>query len=142
MYVPTEFVWNDKMTTGVPDIDVQHKYLINFINELGYSIRKNYSPEDIVKVLKVMKFYVDWHFAKEEECMERYHCAVAEKNRKAHAVFAEKLHEHQKEYENSGGSSELAHRIHEDLANWIVNHITALDTQLYPYTGQTTPQAT
>ncbi len=142
MYVPREFAWNDEMTTGVSEIDVQHKYLVNFINELGYSINKSHDPEDVVKVLKVMKFYAEWHFGKEEECMQRYHCAIANKNKKAHTVFVEKLLEHQKEYEKSGGSSELAHRIHEDLANWIINHIMTLDTQLYPYTRQTTVQET
>jgi hemerythrin len=142
MYVPRVFKWNDGMATGLPEIDDQHKYLINFINELGYSINKNYDPDDIVKVLKVMKFYAEWHFEKEEECMERYHCAFAGKNKKAHMVFTEKLLEHQKEYEKSGGSSELAHRIHEDLANWIEHHIMALDARLYSYTKPATPLET
>lgn len=135
MYTPKRITWRDEMTTGVVDLDAQHKYLIDIFNDLGYSIqRKNYNADDIDKVLKVMKYYAEWHFGKEEECMLRYRCPAAEKNNKAHAVFIEKLHGYQKEFDQSGGSIELATRIHEELTTWIVNHIMVVDTQLYPYT--------
>jgi len=133
MYIPKVLVWKDEMTTGVVEIDAQHKYLIDFFNDLGHSIQKRYDSEDVSKVLKVMKFYAEWHFGKEEECMAHYHCPAAQKNSKAHVVFVEKLHEFQKEFERSGGSIELAANIHEELTNWIVNHIMVVDTQLYPY---------
>ena len=62
--------------------------------------------------------------------MARFICPAADRNAKAHAVFMEKLAGYQKEYGQSGGSVELALRIHEDLASWIANHILAVDTQL------------
>jgi len=99
MYTPKEIYWRDEMTTGVVELDAQHKYLIDTFNDLGHSIGGRYDPENITKVLKVMKFYVEWHFGKEEECMARFHCPVAEKNSKAHLVFVEKLHNYQKEFE-------------------------------------------
>lgn len=132
MYRPKELVWKDEMTTGVVELDAQHKYLIDFFNDLGYSIQKRYDPEDITKVLKVMKYYVEWHFQKEEECMLRYRCPVAADNQKAHMVFIRKFRDFQKEYEVSGGSIELAIRIYEELSDWIVNHIMVVDTKLAP----------
>lgn len=134
MYTRRELFWRDEMTTGVVEIDAQHKYLIDFFNDLGHSITKKYDPEDISKVLKVVKYYAEWHFKMEEACMVRYHCPVGDKNAKAHAAFAEKFQKYQMEYEQSGGSNELATRIHADLADWIVNHIMVVDTQLYPCT--------
>ena len=130
MYKPKELSWRDEMTTGVVELDAQHKYLIDFFNDLGYSIQKRYDPEDITKALKVMKYYAEWHFHKEEECMLRYHCPVAEVNQKAHMVFIRKFHDFQKEYEASGGSIELATRIYEELSDWIINHIMVVDTKL------------
>jgi hemerythrin-like metal-binding protein len=138
MYIPTEFTWKDTMATGVSEIDSQHKYLINFINELGYSINKKYDSKDIAGVLKVMKFYAGQHFGKEEECMARYQCPIAGTNEKAHAAFVKKLQEYQKEYELSGGSNELAVRIHKALTDWTMNHIMKIDTRLFPYTQSTT----
>lgn len=142
MYIPNTLTWKDTMTTGVPEIDSQHKYLINFINELGYSINKKHNPDDIAGVLQVMKFYVGQHFGKEEECMARLQCPIARVNQNAHAIFVEKLQEYQKEYERSGGSSELAIKIHETLTDWTVNHIMTIDVQLYPYTQSTTSAQT
>ncbi len=132
MYIPKRLVWNDGMTTGDTEVDAQHKYLIDFFNDLGKSIRKEYALKDIEKVLKVMKFYAAWHFGKEEGCMERHHCPIAGKNLKAHAVFMQKFFDYQKEYEKTGGSMELAFKIHEELSDWIVDHIMVVDKQLYP----------
>src|SRR5512138_3737270 len=106
MYTPKELMWRDEMTTGIVEIDAQHKYLIDTFNDLGHSILGKYDPEDITKVLKMMKFYVEWHFNREEECMARLHCPVGEKNLKAHAVFTKKLRAYQKEFEQTGGSHE------------------------------------
>lgn len=130
MYTPKVLQWRDEMTTGVVELDAQHKYLIDFFNDLGHGILKRYDPEDISKVLKVMKYYAEWHFKKEEECMARYVCPAADRNAKAHLVFMEKLSEYQREYEQSGGSVKLALHIHEDLAAWIMNHILVVDTSL------------
>ena len=130
MYLPKELYWRDEMTTGIVELDAQHKYLIDTFNDLGHSITGRYDAEDINKVLKMMKFFVEMHFSKEEECMERYHCPFAEKNVKAHAVFTQKLRGYQKEFEQTGGSLELAIKIHQELTDWIVNHILAVDTKL------------
>lgn len=130
MYTPKELLWRDEMTTGVVELDAQHKYLIDFFNDLGYSIKRKFDPVDISKVLKVMKYYAEWHFHQEEECMLRYHCPVAEKNIKAHAVFMDKFIEYQREYEQSGGSVDLAVKIHKELSDWIMNHIMIVDTEL------------
>jgi hemerythrin-like metal-binding protein len=73
-----------------------------------------------------------WHFAKEEGCMESYHCPAAKINKIAHEVFIEKTNKYQKEHEVSGGSTELALHIHTELSDWIINHILAVDGQLYP----------
>ena len=132
MYTPKRLVWNDEMSTGDKEIDAQHKYLIDFFNDLGKSITKEYTLDDIGKVLKVMKFYAAWHFGKEEICMEQYQCPAAEKNLKAHTVFLQKFREYQKEYEEADGSRNLALKIHEELTDWIVNHIMVVDKQLYP----------
>ena len=132
MYTPKRLVWDDGMSTGDDEIDDQHKYLINFFNDLAKSITREYALDDIGKVLKVLKFYAAWHFGKEEICMEQYHCPAAEKNLKAHTVFLQKFRGYQEEYEKSGGSMELALKIHDELSDWIVNHIMIVDKQLYP----------
>jgi len=70
--------------------------------------------------------------------MARHHCPVAGINQKEHAIFVEKLQDYQKEYEQSGGSGELAVKIHQALTDWTVNHIMTVDVQMYPYAQSTT----
>jgi hemerythrin len=36
------------------------------------------------------------------------------------------------EYQQTGGTDELAVKIHESLSDWFVNHVTAVDTKLHP----------
>jgi hemerythrin len=131
MYNPRKLTWDDALTTGNMEIDAQHKFLIDTFNELGDAIQQGSGMDNISKILGVLRYYADWHFGKEEECMESYGCPAAKINKIAHQVFIEKSGRYQKEYESSGSSNELALHIHAELSDWIVNHILAVDGQLY-----------
>jgi len=131
MYNPRRLAWDDALTTGDMEIDVQHKFLIDTFNDLGDAIQHGAGMGSINKILGVLRHYADWHFGKEEDCMERYHCSAANINKIAHEVFIEKTTNYQKEYELSGDSNELALKIHAELSDWIVNHIMAIDGTLY-----------
>jgi hemerythrin len=67
-----------------------------------------------------------------EECFETYHCPAAEKNKKAHAAFVVKFDKYHQLFRESGGSVEMALTIHEEIMDWIVNHIMIVDGELYP----------
>jgi hemerythrin len=64
--------------------------------------------------------------------MEAYHCPAAGKNKKAHAVFITKFDAYQAEFDQTGASVELALKIHEEISDWLVNHILMVDGELYP----------
>jgi len=131
MYTPRKLVWDDALTTGDTEIDAQHKFLIDKFNELGDAIQDGPGIDSINKILGVLRYYADWHFGREEDCMESYHCPAAKTNKIAHEVFMEKTSRYQKEYELSDNSKELALHIHAELSDWIINHILAVDGQLY-----------
>ena len=132
MYTPKQLNWDYALTTGDAMLDNQHKYLIETLNKLGNAITNGHGKDNIAKILGKLKFYADWHFGKEEKCMETFHCLAIEKNKKAHAVFIEKIDKFQKEYIESSGSDELAQKVHESISDWIINHILIIDGELYP----------
>lgn len=132
MYAPKQLFWDYTLTTGDVELDNQHKYLIDTLNKLGTAIADNHGRENITRILGILKFYADWHFRKEEDCMESYRCPAAEKNKKAHEAFLQRFDKFHKEYTESGGTNELALKIHESITDWIVNHILAVDSELYP----------
>ena len=132
MYTPKQLNWDYALTTGDILLDNQHKYLFEILNRLGRAITDGQGEQNIAKLLDTLKFYADWHFEKEEMCMEIYHCPAADKNKKAHTVFIEKFDKFHQEYIESGGSEDLALKIHESIFDWIVNHILRIDGELFP----------
>lgn len=132
MYRPKYLQWEDALSTGDEALDNQHKYLVDTLNSLGTAINEGHGIDNIARILGILRFYAGWHFNKEEECFETYHCPAAEKNKKAHRVFIDKFDRFHDEYRQSGGSNELAFKMHQELSDWIVNHILVVDGELYP----------
>jgi hemerythrin len=130
MYTPQPIFWDDSLSTGDRDLDAQHKYLFEICNDLAKAIEKKRGSEVIGMVLDVLMFYAEWHFRKEENCMERHHCPVADINLKAHAVFIDKIRQCRNEYQTTTTPETLALHIHEFLASWIIQHIRHVDAQL------------
>lgn len=132
MYEPQKIYWEDRFSTGEENLDFQHKYLFETSNKLGDAIQAESGNEIISVILGRLQFYADWHFGKEEECMEHYRCPAAEVNKKSHAAFMDIFNNLHEEYIKSGGSLELAIKIHETLLGWLTNHIIGVDTRLRP----------
>ncbi len=132
MYVPKKLYWEDRLATGDNNLDFQHKYLFETFNKLGEALLAQKGKEAVSVILSRLKFYAEWHFEKEEECMERHKCPVAQTNQKAHAAFMEMFSRYYDEYQQTGGSEELAAKMHESLSEWFVKHVDAVDTQLRP----------
>ena len=132
MYTPKPLQWNDALTTGDDTLDDQHKFLVETLNTLGDAINEGHGIEMVSRILGRLRFYAGWHFEREEDCFEQYHCPAAEINIKAHRAFTDKFDQYHKVFMETGGSNELALKIHEEISNWIVNHILRVDGELYP----------
>ncbi len=130
MYAPKKLFWEEKYSVGEENLDFQHQYLFETFNKLGEAIAQEEGENSVGVILGRLKFYADWHFAREEECMARYHCPAAETNRRAHEAFREIFAAYYEEYASGGGSKELARRIHESLSDWLENHILKVDSSL------------
>lgn len=124
--------YDDSLSTGSRLIDVQHKYLIDIINELAEAIEKGTAASAIAEILNLLRFYTEWHFEREELCMERYRCPVAAANKSAHATFITTFEGFRAEYREGGGSEEIARRMYATLTTWLVSHIQKVDGQIAP----------
>ena len=136
MYSPKKLYWEDGMKTGDPNLDFQHKYLFETFNKLADAISSGQEEEAINTILNRLKFYAEWHFEKEEDCMQQHKCPAAETNKKAHAIFLDLFTMYYEDYKEAGGSIELATKIHDTLSNWLLNHVAGVDARLYPYIHQ------
>ncbi len=123
-------VWNASLETGIPDIDAQHKQLIDKMNELADAIQANRDQQAIQQIVSSLSSIANLHFGYEETCMNRYRCPIAEKNKMLHGLFTKNFGEIRRDLLFNGSSPELKARIEKDLLDWFGTHIKGIDTQL------------
>lgn len=124
--------WSDALNTGNRATDVQHKYLVDIINELAEAIETGKAAQNVKKILNLLQYYTEWHFEREEKCMHKYQCPAAAHNKDQHRVFIETFLKFKEEFSTSGGSEDIAMRMYTTLTQWLVNHIQKVDVQLGP----------
>lgn len=132
--------WSDALSSGVLSVDVQHRYFIDIVNELAEAIESGQAALKVRKILNLMQFYADWHFEREELCMDRYQCPAAQANRQAHRHFLDAFASFEANYRQSGGSEEIALRMYQVLTDWLVNHIKGIDSKLRPCVHEDDPE--
>lgn len=126
------FTWNSSLQIGDPEIDRQHKQLIDQMNCLVQALQRNTAKEEVNKILRFLDLYIQQHFGHEEDCMHRHRCPVANQNKAAHAHFIKTFKEIRSDFENNGTSFLLVLKINENLLDWFINHIRKIDTELKP----------
>lgn len=124
------FEWTDRLSTGVPMIDIQHKELVAAINDLADAIEQGRGASSIKQLIVFMKYYAEWHFENEESCANKYQCPLAEVNHRAHEQFIQLFEELQQQYRHSQADESVAVMIHGKLADWLVNHIMKIDKEI------------
>lgn len=122
--------FTDALRTGHKSIDNQHKYLVGIINDLAEIIESNQDPSKLKKILNLLQYYTEWHFCSEECHMDKVKCPAAEKNKEAHKYFLETFAKFKAEYQQSGGSMDIALRMYKELTTWLVAHIQGIDLQM------------
>ena len=125
-----KIAWDDVLNTGDHSVDLQHRFLVNTINELADAIESGGGKTALGEILVVTQYYTEWHFEQEEELMEKYACPVAETNKRQHAYFIDAFKKYRSEFRTQGGSNDLARTIYKELTDWLVNHIMKTDKQL------------
>lgn len=129
-----KIMWSDSLATGNKAIDIQHKYLVDIINDLAELIESGRSAQKIRNILNLLQHYTEWHFQREELCMERNQCPAASINKSAHAEFIRTFLAFKKEYAENGGQEDFALRMYQELTSWLVHHIQRVDGQITPCT--------
>ena len=70
------------------------------------------------------------HFGVEHQCMDLYHCPVAQQNRDAHATFTARLTAFQQRYAAHGFEPGEAGTLMALIDAWLADHICRIDVQL------------
>ncbi|MCZ2126208.1 MAG: hemerythrin family protein [Anaerolineales bacterium] len=120
--------WNPKtMSVGVKEIDTQHEQLFEQFDKFSAALGTSMAREAAGEILDYLKFYVQWHFGREEDCAFRHQCPIADTNKKAHATFIKNFGKFYDEWQTGNMTDKLAQKTHDGLVQWFVNHVMRID---------------
>lgn len=127
--------WRDALCVGEPQIDSDHKHLVQLINDFEVAITGHIDHKRIATVLLGLVDYTGQHFTREEEIQLKIRYPFVESHRKQHRDVLKKLGAVLQEYTESHGDNrdKLIRDLTNFLKTWLVDHIIESDLRMRPY---------
>lgn len=123
-------LWDNKLSTGIVNIDNQHKELFNLINRLVIVINEKKSKNEIRKVFNSFEKYIIRHFNEEEAIQKQYNYPWYITHHQQHEEFKKQLNDLRDIIEKRGISVLFTIQMKENLFKWLRKHIMNLDRNL------------
>lgn len=121
--------WKAEYSVGVPELDAQHKELIELINRLTEAGNRT---AVIADVLAALDRYVKEHFRLEEQMMRTCGYEHEAEHEVQHRVFEEWLLSIKLTYGFSASTEAFSATVNAFLRNWLINHILKSDMAYKP----------
>ncbi len=126
-----EWVWSKQIETGVKEIDNQHIYLLNKINNFNKQISVNVSA--IEETIGYLEKYISDHFQIEEWLQRKYKYPDYEHHKKMHKIFIDNIHQLKTQLSSQESSLLLYSDLSQLINEWLVEHIGIEDMKLADY---------
>lgn len=125
--------WKDEYSVGVPDVDEEHRGLIELINNLYDTVRAGKHDPDVSAFLGEIYARIASHFALEELLMRRHDYDEYQDHKSDHEELLEDIRDIMDEYEEGRvpDVESLAHR----LDAWFSEHFRTRDARLHKRLG-------
>lgn len=124
--------WNEKMSVGVAEIDLEHKKLVSMLNNLYDGMQSGKGKEVLGKVLDDLIAYTASHFAHEERLFAQTGYPAAVAHTAEHTALTKQALDVQAKYK-AGATGTLSMEVLSFLKNWLVNHIQGSDKKYGPH---------
>lgn len=125
--------WDDSLSTGFDEVDLQHRKLILIIenvHECAESGPGEYALR-MSKAIKQLTDYTQYHFTEEEALMRRNSFPGFERHKKEHDAFVAQVHAQIQGLSQAKGDD--AFRFYRFLGNWLLAHIAKSDQEWAAY---------
>jgi len=123
-----ELVWDKTLSVEVPEIDDDHRKLVDLFNLLNRAVANEESRDYTEALLDELISCTIWHFKHEERLMLKYGYQGLEEHRLEHAELVDSAKALQQKF-LSGGSLTSSEDI-EFLEHWLTGHIYGADMEL------------
>ncbi|CAK0750153.1 putative Bacteriohemerythrin [Azospirillaceae bacterium] len=120
--------WNDSMSVGHPQIDSEHKRLIDMLNRLRVAVDMGYGEELIEIILCDLSEYCCYHFSHEEREMMQLRYSDYLRHKSLHDTLISKLDS--LVYKFEAHREKISLEVIDFLGDWLFNHILIEDRKL------------
>jgi hemerythrin-like metal-binding protein len=123
--------WRQEFSLGVPDVDHEHRELIELINELYAHLQRQDSSVSVEDFLGEIYAKISAHFALEEKIMRERHYDQYDDHKADHERLLDEIRDIMDAYEDDAhfNESELA----ACLTAWFTEHFKTKDARLHKY---------
>ncbi|MDD5758093.1 MAG: bacteriohemerythrin [Desulfobulbaceae bacterium] len=123
--------WSDSYSTGVAEVDRQHKKLIDLINSLHDAMTKGQAKAVLGKILGELVSYCASHFAMEEKLFDTHGYPEAADHKDKHQKMTAKVLALQSQFEQ--GKATITLDVMNFLQQWLDKHILGTDKKYGPF---------
>ncbi|HTG01692.1 MAG TPA: bacteriohemerythrin [Nitrospirota bacterium] len=123
--------WSSKYSVQVPEIDEQHKKLVDLINEMYDAMGEGKGGEMLGRVITELAAYTLHHFETEERLLLERRYPELDEHRQMHNWLASKARDLEDTY--ASGHIPTTIEVMLLLTNWLNAHIFEEDRKYVPY---------
>lgn len=126
--------WNNTLSVGVIEMDLQHKRLIDMLNQLFDAMSTGQGAEVLKPVLGGLVQYTVTHFANEERYMKQFNYPDFARHKEEHDALTQKANELKNRLDK--GQSMLSVETLTFLKTWLNTHIQGTDKKYSEFFNQ------
>ena len=126
--IPALFVWKNEYCVGHPEIDGQHRQLVDILNKLHEAMLSGRSGEQQARTLDNLVHYTKRHFAAEEKVMKDIGYPAMFAHMKLHQDLTAKVLDFQRKL--AAGMSCITIELLQFLKDWLYTHISQSDKEV------------
>lgn len=126
-----DLVWDATLSVQVPELDEEHRMLVDLFNLLKHSVEEESSADYIEAVFEELVRCTAWHFSHEERLMLEHGYAELARHKSEHQDLIESARALQQRFEqeaHSFSSGDIAF-----LEHWVTGHILGSDMDMGAY---------
>lgn len=120
--------WDGSLSVDHPNIDKDHKHLIEIINRLHDAIEQKHGEDIIGEVLSELADYTSEHFTREEHVMIHFRYPELDEHRRQHVDLINQLSKLIHNFEL--GRATVTPDTMEFLRHWLIDHVQRTDMKL------------
>lgn len=118
-------VWNDSLELGLPQIDEQHRRLVDRYNELAAAYRRREPDAELARRLAVLLDFTAAHFASEEALMAEMGYDGLDEHREEHQDLLQRVGRFQVVL--AEGRQTITLPVLQYLQHWLLGHMRGAD---------------